>query len=249
MLKVIIVDDEELGRNVLKSLLQKFCPNIELLGEAKNSTEAIKLIQELKPELVFLDIEMPGGSGFDLLEKIGTPSFSVVFTTAFDQYAIKAIKFSAMDYLLKPINIEELVESIRKVEQNKLANNPETLAKHLIENLKRPIGESQNIALPTSTGLEFINIKDIIRCEADGKYTKCFFKDGKKSLSTKNLKEFDDLLSSHNFFRVHHAHLVNVEHIKNFNKTDGGTLTMSNGDIVSISKRKKEEFLSSLKKI
>ena len=245
MINAIIVDDELYGRTVLSSLLRKYCPQVTLMAEAKSVKEAFELIEKHKPDLVFLDIEMPGGSGFDLLELYPEPSFSVIFTTAFNQYAIKAIKFSALDYLLKPINIEELQAAVAKVDD---PDGEEQSAKvsNFIQNYKnQESSNAKKIAISTTEGLEFIEIHEIIRCEANGKYTFCVLKD-RTITATKNLKEFENLLSDYDFFRVHHAHLVNLKHIKKFQKSDGNQLIMSNGDQVGVSKRKKEEFMTRL---
>jgi two-component system LytT family response regulator len=249
MIKAIIIDDEELGRTVLKNLIRKYVPDVAIVGEAGSMKEAIKVIEEVNPALVFLDIEMPGGSGFDLLEKIGAPSFSVIFTTAYNQYAVKAFKYSAVDYLLKPINIDELTTAVDKVINTDSKKTQKAAVQHLMESHSNEgVSKNNKVALPTQEGLVFIDIADIIRCEADGKYTYCITAN-KKLYSTRSLKDFEEQLTKHGFCRIHHAHLVNLNHIKNYMKGDGGHVVMVNGDNVTVSKRKKEDFINKLNKI
>ncbi|MCW3072616.1 MAG: hypothetical protein JWO44_2506 [Bacteroidetes bacterium] len=250
MIKAVIVDDEEFGRSVLSNLIRKYCPEITIVGSAGSLKEAKKVIEDVNPSLVFLDIEMPGGSGFELLEKLNDPSFAVIFTTAYDQYAVKAFKYSAIDYLLKPINIEELTNAVKKVSIPDPKKNTESL-QHLMESYTNS-GVSKNsnkIALPTYGGLVFIDLADIIHCEADGKHTWCCLMDGSKLHSTRSMKDFEEQLEQFGFCRVHHAHLISLHHIKSYAKGDGGLVTMANGDEITVSKRKKEEFLKRLNKI
>jgi two-component system LytT family response regulator len=250
MIKAVIVDDEELGRNMLSNLIRKYCPDVTIVGTASSVKEAKKVIEEVNPSLVFLDIEMPGGSGFELLEQLNKPSFSVIFTTAYNQYAVKAFKYSAIDYLLKPINIEELTNAVQKLSSAGSKNNMQSSLQHFIESYNNSgVSKSNKVALPTQEGLVFIDISDIVRCEADGKYTYCYISGGKKLYSTRSLKDFEEQLIQFGFCRIHHAHLVNLNHIKNYTKGDGGQVTMANGDCVTVSKRKKEEFLNRLNKI
>ncbi len=250
MIKAIVIDDEELGRNVLKNLIQKYCPEISVVGEASNIKEAKKAISETNPSLVFLDIEMPGGSGFDLLEQLKDSDFSVIFTTAYNQYAVKAFRYSAVDYLLKPINIDELLIAVKKVLSPTSKKVMQSSIDHLMDSYNNQgVSKNNKLALPTQEGLVFIDINDIVRCEADGKYTHCFILGGKKLYSTRSLKDFEEQLAPRGFCRIHHAHLVNLNHIKNYVKGDGGQVLMVNGDSVIVSKRKKEEFLNRLNKI
>jgi two-component system LytT family response regulator len=251
MIKAVIIDDEELGRSVLANLVQKYCPEITIVGSAASLKEAKRVIEDVNPSLLFLDVEMPGGSGFELLEKLENHSFHVIFTTAYDQYAVKAFKYSALDYLLKPINIEELTNAVKKISSADSKKNMQSSLQHFMESYNNS-GVSKNnnkVALPTQEGLVFIDIADIIRCEADGKYTWCFVKEGKNLYSTRSLKDFEEQLEQFGFCRIHHAHLINLNHIKNYTKGDGGQVTMANGDSVTVSKRKKEEFLNRLNKI
>lgn len=248
MLQTLIVDDEKRGRELLKMILTTNCPDIKLIGEASNIKEAHQLILQHEPDLVLLDIEMPGGTGFDLLSKFDEVNFDVIFITAFDKYAIKAIKFSAMDYILKPVDEEELIKAIKRAEENYNRKNNKERVGNLISNTQKSVPH-QKIGLTSGEGLEFIEIINILRCEADGKYTSVFLTDGKKLLVSKNLKEFEELLTEYNFFRIHHSHLVNLDFIKKYQSGRGGYVVMSDGSTITVSQRKKDDFLSSLKKI
>lgn len=242
-MKAIIVDDEPMSQDTLRQLLEFCCPQVQIVGEADSAKAAFSIIQEKDPDVVFLDIEMPFGSGFDLLAKFPKIDFEVIFVTAFDQYALKAIKFCALDYLLKPINGQELMEAIKKLEQKQAVFYKKVNIKALLQNLKQPNSSSNQIALPTNDGLEFLKVSEIIRCKADGRYSNVFIKDGTKSVVCKNLKEFETLLSDHNFIRVHHSHLVNMSYVKKYSRLDGGYLTMEDGANIPVSRRKKEQFL------
>jgi two-component system, LytTR family, response regulator len=248
MLQVVIVDDETKGRELTKMILTANCPGIKIAGEASNIKEAYDLIMRVEPHLVLLDIEMPGGSGFDLLAKFNEITFDVIFLTAFDQYAIKAIKFSALDYLLKPIDEEDLIAAVKKVENNYIRKTHNGAVANLLNNTKK-LTENPKIGLTTSDGLDFIEIKNIMRCEADGKYTTVFLAEGKKMLVSKNLKEFEELLNEFNFFRIHHSHLVNLDYIKKYQSGRGGYVIMNDGSTITVSQRKKEEFMSNLRKV
>jgi two-component system LytT family response regulator len=248
MLHTLIVDDEPRGRELMKMMLATGCPNVKVIGEAGNVKEGYEMILKTEPDLVLLDIEMPGGTGFDLLAKFEDINFNVIFVTAFDKYAIKAIKFSAMDYLLKPVDEEDLIKAIGRVEESVGKKNTTAAVSNLLSNTKRP-ADNQKIGLTTSDGLDFVEIKNIMHCEADGKYTFVFMHDGKKLLVSKNLKEFEDLLSDYNFFRIHHSHLVNLDYIRKYQAGRGGYVVMNDGSTITVSQRKKEEFLNNLRKV
>jgi len=242
-MKAVIVDDEHMSRQTLRKLLDLYCPDVEVLGEAGSADEAFSLIQKKSPDVVFLDVEMPFGSGFDLLTRFSKVDFEIIFVTAFDQYALKAIKCCALDYLLKPINAEELIASIKRLEQKKHLATDQIKVETFLRNLKQTDSNKNQIVVPTSDGFEFVEINEIIRFEADGRYTNIFLSTNKKILICKNLKEFETLLDGHNFFRTHHSHLVNMKYVKSYSKSEGGFLNMKDGDIVPISRRKKEYFV------
>lgn len=247
MINTVIVDDEKKGRDLLQILLREHCPAINVVGVADDISKALELINLLNPELIFLDIHMPGGSGFDLLEKIGERKINVIFVTAYHEHAIKAFKFSALDYLLKPIDEEELIKAVKKAEA--LAGKTPVLKDaEVLKPNHNAVGNGR-LALSTSLGLVFVEIKDIERCEASGKYTTCFLTNSKEIIVTKNLKEFEDVLSEYNFIRIHHSHLINLEYIKHYHKGRGGYITMKSGSTITVSQRKKDEFLKRLNKI
>lgn len=245
MLKAVIIDDSIEARKALVSEIEDCCPEIELIGQAEGVVSGAKLIRSMNPDLVFLDIQMNDGTGFDLLELIGSINFKVIFTTASDEYAVKAFKYSAVDYLLKPIDPDELVSAVKKAERG---NQKENL-NLLMENAKHSNKPVRKLALNTLDKLHIVNISDIVRCESDVNYTQFFFSNGNKLLVTKTLKDFEDLLSEHQFIRVHQSHLVNVNFIKEFVKGDGGYLVMTDKTSVPVSTRKRiavVEMLNSL---
>ena len=249
MLKIVIVEDENHSRETLKNLLEEFCENVEIVGLAGNVDEAVEIIHSKNPHLVFLDIELQTGTGFDVLERLKDRPFEVIFTTAFEQYAIKAIKFSSIDYLLKPIDLEELREAVRKAQFKKRQGDYKMQLEILLANIKPQQSESKNICLSTSDGIEFVKLQDIIYCEANGSYTNFYFKEGKKIMVSKHLKEFENLLEEDSFMRVHNSFLINLKEVKKYVKTDGGYIVMNSEKVVSISPRKKEEFLEKMKRI
>jgi two-component system, LytTR family, response regulator len=248
MIKTLIVEDEQKSLEMLAAIIQKNCPELNLIGLAKNVGEGVEMIKSLKPELVFLDISMPDGSGFDLLERVGGSKFELIFATASDQHAIRAIKYSACDYLLKPIDLDELKLAVNKVVEKKNAvPNMENL-QFLIQHLKRSDENFQKITLPTGNAYEIVNIKDIIRCEADGSYTNFYLMDKRKIMVSAGLKHYEELLPEKEFIRVHHHHLINMTHVVRFLKEDGGYAVMSDGTKIEISRRKKEAFMDKLNK-
>lgn len=247
MLQAIIVDDEKKSRDTLHTLVEEYCADVKVLQTAGNIDEAVEAIKKLKPNLLFLDIELQNGTGFDLLEKVKSLDFDVIFTTAFEGYALKALKMSAVDYLLKPISEDELLAAVKKVQQKRQKQSADRNFDLLLQNLNAGQGQHK-IALPTSEGLTFINVHDIIRCQADGSYTHFYFKDQKKILVSKKIKEYEELLAPYNFVRVHHSHLVNLSEVTKYVRGDGGYVVMSDGETVYVSKRKKEDFMSALNK-
>ena len=248
MIKTVIIEDEQKSREMLAGIIQKNCPQLQIVGLAKNVNDGVDIINKENPELVFLDISMPDGSGFDLLEKVQGHKFDLIFATASDQHAIRAIKYSACDYLLKPIDIEELKIAVDKVLQKKKAvPNMENL-NFLIQQLKKSDDSFQKITLPTGNAYEIVNIKDIIRCEADGSYTTFFLTDKRKLMISAGLKHYEELLPESDFIRVHHHHLINMNHVVRFLKEDGGYAVMSDGTKIEISRRKKDAFMDKLNK-
>lgn len=248
MIKTVIIEDEQKSREMLAGIIQKNCPQLQIVGLAKNVNDGVEAIKKENPDLVFLDISMPDGSGFDLLEKVQGHKFELIFATASDQHAIRAIKYSACDYLLKPIDIEELKTAVEKVAQKKNASpNMENL-NFLIQQLKKSDDSFQKITLPTGNAYEIVNIKDIIRCEADGSYTTFYLTDKRKLMISAGLKHYEELLPESEFIRVHHHHLINMNHVVRFLKEDGGYAVMSDGTKIEISRRKKDAFMDKLNK-
>lgn len=243
MIRALIVDDIADARNNIRLDLETYCPSVEIIGEADGVVSGAKKIRELKPDVVFLDIQMQDGTGFDLLDIVGDIDFKVIFTTASDEYAIKAFKFSAVDYLLKPIDPDELVTAIEKIK------NTSALPKENLSLLSEGIKDHQSIkrlALNTLEKILIVDIKDIVRCESSVNYTTFFFADKTKLMVTKTLKEYDDLLSPLGFIRVHQSHLINSKLVKEFIKSDGGYLVMKDGSSVPVSTRKRQAVVEVL---
>ena len=247
MIKAIIVDDEKKGRDLLEILVKEHCPNVTIIDKVNNAEDAFYSITNKQPDLVFLDIEMPGGSGFDLLKKFDKLYFSVIFVTAYDKYAVKAFKFSAVDYLLKPIDEEDLKEAVQKVKKKEEHLNSEL--ESFAFNFKNLRADNSKLALATNQGLVFVEIKNIMHCEANGKTTWIYINGQEKVLASKNLGEFDSFLSDHNFIRVHHSHLVNMNYIKSYMPGRTGTIIMTDDMEIDVSQRKKDDFLKRLNKI
>jgi two-component system, LytTR family, response regulator len=249
MINAIIVDDEETSRMTLSKLVEMHCPGVMITALCDSVPGAKKAIEKLKPDLVFLDVEMPFQNGFTLLEEIKSPCFRVVFTTAYNHYAIKAIKYSALDYLLKPIDTDELVSAIDKIKQQKQSNAlPIRDFEILLSNLQAK-GMDVKIAVPAFDGLQMINTKDIIKCTAHESYTGILLESRTELVVSKILKECEELLSGLNFFRVHNSCLINLSHVVKYIKGDGGYVIMSNGDSVEVSRRKKNELLNKLARV
>jgi two-component system LytT family response regulator len=247
MITALIVDDEKNSCETLQSLLTDCCPDVSVVKYCQTIDEAVKAVELHHPNVVFLDINMKGENGFDLLERVKTIDFEIIFTTAFSEYAIKAFKFSAIDYLLKPIDVDELMAAVDRVIKRKRAEAP-TRYEYLRQNLKMSDGQHFKLALPTSEGLTFIKISDIIYCEADSNYTTFFLTDGKKIIVSHTLKEYEEILSDYRFFRIHHSYLVNLDAIKQYVRGDGGHVVMINGAALDVAKRRKEEFLKASSK-
>ena len=241
-LKTIIVDDEPNAVDFISSIIGEYCPGLEVVGKAFNMIEGINTIRELKPDLVFLDVEMPNGTGFDLLTHFPEKDFDIVFVTAFNHYAIKAIKFSAVDYILKPVNISEFIEAVNRVIQKRsdITLHGNENFKILLENLKS--AHPSRLAIPTADGMEYLNPKDIIRIEADRSYSWFYLAGDRKILVSKHLKEFQDLLSDRSFFRAHNSHLINLKFVRKYIRKEGGYIEMQDGEQIPISRNRKDLF-------
>jgi two-component system LytT family response regulator len=247
-IQALIIDDELHSRELLSGYLIKYCPDIQVMDNAGSVEEAYEKILNIKPQLIFLDIALLNKNAFELLEKFREINFEIIFVTAYNDFAIKAIKFSAVDYLLKPIDIEQLVNAVQKALEH--IEDKQTIRhfKFLSENIRQkdPI---RKIALPTLEGFIFVEIDSIIRCEADGSYTKFFFHARKPILVSKGLKEYEELLEGHHFTRVHHSHLINLKHVSEYHKGKSSHILMDDQSTVEVSVRKRDEFLEQLEKL
>ncbi len=231
MITALIVDDEIPAQESLSKLLQRFCKNVEIIGIASSVDEAVELCLEKRPQLLFLDIQMPSGSGFDILEKTTFIEKQVIFTTAYSNHAIEAIKANAVDYLLKPIEIQELVKAVEKAIKNSQKNSQPTEERSL-----------DKIAIPTLEGTYFYNKSEIIRAEADSNYTELHLVNGKKIVSSKTLKEIEISLAKTTFIRVHKSHLININFIKKYIKGDGGIIVLNDDSMIPVSRSHKDEL-------
>jgi two-component system, LytTR family, response regulator len=246
-MKAIIVDDERNSCESLKVLLLEFCKDVEVADMCQTIAAAIVSIKKHRPDVVFLDINMKGENGFDLLDKVKPIDFEIVFATAYSEYAIRAFKFSAIDYLLKPIDVEELRSTIDKVRKAKRADAKQRY-EQLRDNLKSPNDPSIKLALPSLEGLTFVTTSEIVYCQADSNYTTFYLADGAKIIVSQTLKEYEELLSPYRFFRIHHSYLINLDAIKQYVRGEGGHVVMSNDVRLDVSKRRKDEFLGLFKR-
>jgi two-component system, LytTR family, response regulator len=244
-LKAIVIDDEVISLQNLRQKLVEFCPDIDVIATAQRPEEAILLIRQHNPDVIFLDIEMPRMSGFRMLDELNDLRFEIIFTTAYNHYAIDAIRVKAFDYLMKPVGIKELQNAV------------ERLMEHVAEKKGATTGVSQvyhhgyrnqeeKISIPTSDGLEFIPIKTIVHIVSSSNYSKIFLNDGKSIFVTRLLGEFEEMLVPYNFFRVHNSHLINLSYIIKYIRGEGGQVIMQNGDVIDVSRRKKDDFLKVL---
>ncbi|WP_412464065.1 LytR/AlgR family response regulator transcription factor [Flavobacterium mekongense] len=243
MLRAIVIDDIESIRRKNISIIKSSCPNITIIGEAYSVDSGVKLIKQLLPDIIFLDVEMADGTGFDLLQKSKPINFKVIFITGYEDFAIRAFRFSAIDYLLKPLQSEELIEAVKKAENSLTQEVFEMKLNNLFTNLERP-KNIQKLILKTADRIYSVNIQDIVNCESDKNYTTFNLINAPKLIVSTNLKEYETLLVPHNFFRAHKSHLINMAYFDHFVKIDGGNkIVMKNKTAIPLSVRKKEEFL------
>lgn len=246
MIRTILIDDEPNNLENLKTLLTRYCPEVSVIGIAGSARQGLELIDLVNPQLVFLDIEMPGQNGFEMLASLTQIRFELIFVTAYNNYAIKAIKFNALDYILKPIDIEELVSSVQRAKQRLADKTQLEFTKLAFQNLQLP-KKNKRIALASADKIEFFDVDSIVRCLGENNYTRFFFENGESRLVSKPLSEYEELLAEFDFIRAHKSHLVNGAKISSFIKKDGGYLLTSDGCSVPVSRRKKEELLDRLK--
>jgi len=243
--RAILIDDELNSLQNLQNKLEKYCPAVKVLAAMEKPEEALLCVRQLKPDLIFLDIEMPRMNGFRFVEELADFEGEIIFITAYNHFAIEAMRISAFDYLVKPVSIADLQNAVTRLHQQRIRNTKERL-----NVLKQSIEENKNqenkIAVPTNEGLEFIVIKNIIRIESSTNYSRLYLTNKHSILVTKLLKDFEELLTPYRFFRVHNSHLINLNYISKYIRGDGGQVVMENGDVVDVARRKKEQFLGLL---
>ena len=245
--KAVIIEDEERSRIVLQNLLETYCPEVEVVGSAESVAIGIKTVRDVQPDILFLDVQISGGTGFDVLEKIHDLSVAVIFTTAYDHYALKAFKFSAIDYLLKPIDIDELKAAVKKATSIGRQEEDHYKIQNLLSNIKNP-NEDPVLLVSTSEAVEFVRIRDIVRCEAQGAYTQLFLRDAKPVMVSKVIKEFEFLLQEYGFYRVHQSHLINLKEVRKYVKSEN-YLLMRDGAQIQLARSRKDDFFNVLHKV
>ena len=244
MLRAILIDDDQSNLSALSEKLLKHCPHVQVIGRCDNGEDGINAIESEKPDVVFLDIEMPVMNGFVMLQQLKYRNFELVFVTAYDHYAIKAIKYSALDYLVKPVEIDDLKAAVTKAEANKHSRNSQLQMDLLLEHLNNK--QPKRITIPTSDGLRFINIEDIVYLEASNNYTNIYLSTDQKLLVSRTLKDFEDILPSDTFLRIHHSTVINKYYVEKYIRGEGGQVVMRHGKVLDVSKRKKSEFLQAI---
>jgi two-component system LytT family response regulator len=242
-LKAILVDDEQDSREILANYLSKYCQDVILLDKCDSVKTALASIDKHQPEIVFLDIEMPYGNGFDLLDQVKEVNFETIFVTAYDNYAIKALNQSAAYYLLKPIDIEELITAVEKIKIERINKDYIEHSKILIDNIRNQSVHPAKLMLPTLEGFEIVETNEILYCEADNNLTRFYLTDGRKLLICRTLKYFDDILGGHQFFRIHRSYLINIDYVIRYTKGKGGFITLKNQRQLEVSPKKKAQFL------
>lgn len=246
-LKAIIVDDEQDSRDTLNHYVTKYCTDVEVVDMAENIQEAQKSIATHNPDLVFLDVEMPFGSGFDLLDNLEKVDFDVIFVTAFSEYALDAIRWSAASYLLKPVNIDNLIAAVVKVKENRSTDNPIDHTGILLENIREINAQKKKVVLPTMEGFDVVRVSDVLYCKAADNFTSFRFTNGKKALICRSMKHYEKLLTNLGFQRIHRSYLINLEYVSQYRKGKGGIVVMENGDELDVAQSRKSAFLKRFK--
>lgn len=241
MIRAVIIDDEKLARDVIANYLGEFCPDVEVVAQASSVKTALAAIQNTSPDLVFLDIEMPDGNGFDLLNMFEKIDFRIIFITAYSEYAIRAFRFSALDYLLKPVKIDEIIDAVARVRSAESRSMSTEIINSLLSNLKSSSARQSTLIIPNLKGFEVLKVNDIIMCQADGYCTNFLLAGNRKVVSSKNLKHFDGLLEDQNFMRVHHSYMVNLDHVSGY--TRQGEILLSDGLKAYLGDSYKAEFV------
>ena len=246
MINAIIIDDEKAGRETLETLIAKYCPQVKILAAADSVKKGIALLSEHKPDLVFLDINMPHATGFELLSRLKEVNFEVVFTTAYAEHALNAIKHNALDYLLKPIDVKELEAAVKKCEEKIKNNQPGNLNIAALLTAMKQSTKSPRLSVSSQDGILYFAPEEIIRLEADSNYTQIYLKTGHKVTASRSIKEYEDFLLSHNFFRIHDSHIINLAYVKKYSKGIGGQIIMSDDTTLEVSKYRKNKLLEAL---
>ncbi len=246
MIKAILIDDEENSLSSLKEKLLAHCPQVKIIASCDNAEKGIDTIDNLQPDIVFLDIEMPVMNGFVMLQQLSYKNFELIFTAAYDHYAIKAIRYSALDYLVKPIEIEDLKIAVHKAEEKRNRSFPNPQIELLVEQLINKKNSFSRLAIPTTEGLQFLKVEDIIYLEASINYTHIFTSEKKKYIVSRTLKDFEDMLPNEIFLRIHNSYIINKNYTEKYIRGEGGQVVLSNGVVLDVAKRKKSEFLKAI---
>lgn len=248
-MRTVIIDDEDRARKSIADLIKISNNSVQLVGEASDVQSGIHIIKTLKPDLVLLDINMPDGTGFDLLKTIENINFKIIFITAYEEFAIRAFEFSAIDYLLKPVDPSKLMEALEKARLIIEQESINLKLNALFANLESSTTDSKKLILKTAENIYIVSTSDIIRCESDCGYTNFYLVDGKKILVSKNMKDYEDMLNGMGFYRIHQSHLINIKYIDHYNKTEGGAVIMKDNSYLPLARRKKDSFLKLLEMI
>lgn len=248
LIRAILIDDEPDSNRVLQTLLENYCPQVKVVGMADGVDTGFSLIASAQPDLVLMDIEMNQGNAFDLLNRLDAIPFHLIFVTAFDSHAVRAFRYNAVDYLLKPVNITELRHAVEKLSDKYRENNMLDRVKAVLETMRGADTLEKKIALPTANGLSFVQLKEIIRLEAQGSYTVVHMQDGLKIMATVGIKDYEDLLPENLFYRIHHSHIINLNKIKSYQKGRGGYVTMDDDSYIEVASRRREGFMERLLK-
>lgn len=248
MIRTVLVDDETDSIRVLQKLLEKYCPQVAVVGTAEGVETALAVIQGTRPDLLFLDIEMMQGNAFDLLNQLRPLTFQVIFVTAFDNYAIRAFKYSAVDYLLKPVDIDELVSAVDRVSERSQQKNIIDQMQVFLDNMGTFNLATQKMAVPTVDGLIFINLKEVVRLEAKSSYTQILMENGEVVTATRTIKDYEDILPEGLFCRIHNSHIINLQKIEKYHKGRGGYVTLEDGSTIEVASRRRQEFMRRLLK-
>lgn len=248
MLKAIIVEDESMSRDILAGYLSRYCPDVSLVAQADSVQSGIAAINRHKPDIVFLDVEMPKGNGFDLLEQLSDINFETVFVTAYGHYAMKALNYSAAYYILKPVSIDELIAAVDKIKLQRQKSSGSLHTRILLENIQARHLQNYKIVLPLLDGFEVVNIQDIVHCQANDNFTDFHMADKQKKMICRTLKFYEELLGESGFLRVHKSHLINLDHIVKYTRGKGGQVTMADGSVIDVSPNKKDELMVKFEK-